>query len=109
MDVSKLAPAPWRVTGDAAGLPFIVYPCPADEGCADGCLRIEKHLEFIALARNAFDVMMRRGWTPRKTGEFWTAGDLWHSHDAVWYVGPWGDPFTALVEADKWYKERVES
>lgn len=53
-------------------------------------------LEFIALARNAFDVLMRRGWHPSRD----SAGGWW----CEYVHAP--DPFTALVLADEWYKTR---
>jgi hypothetical protein len=65
---------------------------------------------FIALARNAFDVMMRRGWGIfRLKDETWRVQDefsLWLWNDGRFFDGP--DPFTALVEADRWYRENVE-
>lgn len=64
--------------------------------------------EFIALARNAFDVMMRRSWTAtkwmphdEKHGQ-WIALTEWDD-EVDGRTGP--DPFTALVEADAWMKE----
>ena len=73
---------------------------------------------FIALARNAFDVMMRRGWYPVFSPEHnrWTVctQGLWNRmsgelalsfRDATHFCG---NPFAALVEADKWYAENVE-
>lgn len=74
-----------------------------------------QEVEFIALARNAFDVMVNRGWGVRR----------WHGHES-WVVlnnqelgidpspivddegMPFNafDPFTALVEADKWMKQQ---
>lgn len=72
--------------------------------------------EFAATAAEAFRVMMRRGWRPSRDRP-----------DGGWYVSNrqmieatvglpderypkriWPDPFTALVEADKWYRENVE-
>jgi len=70
---------------------------------------------FAALACNAFGVMMRRKWhvEPNDDGTAWR---VW-SGDGVWWYSrgemppqiEWPDPFTALVEADKWYVENVES
>ena len=69
-------------------------------------------LGFVALARNAFDVMMRRGWCAIPWEGGWT---VWAKEfdNADWREGRVGvqvrsDPFTALVEADKWYKANVE-
>lgn len=69
-------------------------------------------LAFIALARNAFDVMMRRGWHPVKNGNDWHVVVPGTSHGVVYKF--WHDragcvdPFTALVVADEWYRENVE-
>ncbi len=64
-----------------------------------------------ALARNALDVMLRRGWYARRDGQGWFV-DLWGLEDvlpAKWdHLGISDDPFTALVKADRWYRENVE-
>lgn len=68
--------------------------------------------EFIALARNAFDVMMRRKWYPMLDGsgkwraEYQESDYLtrnWVNSEADF---SFNDPFTALVEADAWYATR---
>jgi hypothetical protein len=58
--------------------------------------------EFIALARDAFDVMIKRGWNPIKLpqGE-WVVREMNNSQHSRGSEG-WSDPFTALVEADKY-------
>jgi len=55
IDLSKLTPAPWIADRREIEVPenFHIY----DEGGHN-----EEDAAFIALARNAFDVMMRRGW-----------------------------------------------
>jgi hypothetical protein len=85
MDLSKLSPAPWN--------------------CGDERGHNETEDYFIALARNAFDVMMRRWWYAQPEDDGWSVvgsgfSEVIESRHA--------DPFTALVEADKWYKENVE-
>lgn len=73
-------------------------------------------LEFIALSMNAFDVMMRRGWGvfPSQVVPGWgivlSKTPLHASYDECFGIRSkrWPDPFTALIEADKWYKENVE-
>jgi hypothetical protein len=94
MDMSKLTPAPWGKDWHAV------------EGCCS-----ETDSEFIALARNAFDVLMRRGWAVAKHFDHWAV--FYNDDDMTWVVPwdqwpKWSDPFTALVEADKWYKENIE-
>lgn len=62
-------------------------------------------------AEIAFDVMMRRGWGVEKS----PFANEWKVKTANgYYVCKNGaplmaaDPFTALVEADRWYKENIE-
>ncbi len=101
IDLSKLSPAPWH-TDDLMQVYNHEY-CVADCGYQD-------EADFIALARNAFDVMLRRGWGVER---------VWDNDLRVhrWYIvtdAPralregFADPFTALVEADRWYAENVE-
>jgi hypothetical protein len=77
--------------------------------------------EFVEFAAKAFDVMMRRGWSaispgPLDDGEWWIGNiDIVGRGVKQGVNGPllgmqkWHDPFTALVEADKWYRENVET
>lgn len=66
---------------------------------------------FIALARKAFGIMMRRGWQTYPLEDGW-----WEvaNGDGKWWgevlppILAWSNPFTALVEADKWYVKNVE-
>lgn len=127
VDFSKLTPRPWEMaTDDKGGLLYYLaapggYPLLLAE---DDDERGEAALRFVALARNAFDVMTRRLWFPRFIGtengmQRWVAyswsqvRDLRSTTAAVFSQPPseWGfsDPFTALVEADRWYRENVEN
>ncbi len=69
---------------------------------------LHKEVEFQVLARAAFDVMMRRGWSPERMGDTWIVND----EDGRAFCYPsevmirWPDPFTALVEADRWKKDK---
>ena len=73
----------------------------------------ELFVERAVLASQAFDVMMRRKWRPitNVLPGWWVLGDdenpvhlpLHRDSPAIY-----ADPFTALVEADRWYKENVE-
>lgn len=133
MDLSKLTPAPWYVEDSRTGSDMFIYEGDIDHGAMilsgedrdfsipviavsfeEGRFKEEpEDLEFIALARNAFDVMMRRGWTARMV----TFADGWgvcdsHGSPPANFPGAlfiFDDPFTALVEADKWYRENVEN
>lgn len=107
MDLSKLTPAPWKCYLGAGG--------GADGFRTSKSVKKERNAEtdaeFIALARNAFDIMMRHpSWTLRACldGEYRA---YWHIEDDLENrLGCGGyDPFTALAEADKWYKENMEN
>jgi hypothetical protein len=115
--LDELALAPWHVEdhADSDHFPGLVRvymkrsgddpsPWVADVGLS------RSNAEFIALARNAFDVMMRRGWSPERMGDTWVVNDEdgrmfnYQSEELM----RWPDPYTALVEADAWYKEHIE-
>lgn len=125
IDLSKLAPAPWRgLSGMVIGghvvatvdCEFYVMGPSAAPPCS-----AQVHIDFIALARNAFDVVMRRGWSAKRLIDGRWVAMTWavdpHECHAVildsngieeWDVAARPDPFTALVEADAWYKANVE-
>ena len=73
---------------------------------------------FSLTAYAALEVMMHRGWGVRLlltllSTESKEILPRWHvlgiSEPQGWpFKIGWSDPFTALVEADKWYKENVE-
>ena len=105
--------APWvGIAGDPiCGLYWLCHEQTKD--ATDAMVaQVEANAEFIALARNAFDVMMRRGWTAcRSSSGEWYA--TWPDPDTVFAFGnatgnSYPDPFTAIVEADRWYRENVE-
>jgi hypothetical protein len=128
IDLSKLSPAPWSINArkeiDCKNLPGIDSPTgsvcdfgnsemyyPTEGNCPG-----EADFEFMVLARNAFDVMTRRSWyvIPAIEGGWsicaTTVFDNPYEHDGSGDCGPkYDDPFTALVEADKWYRKNVES
>ncbi len=110
MNLDNLAPAPWKADGQRVEGP--------DEGGDRGRMVIydegghtETEAEFIALARNAFDVMVRRGWGVACYGPGRWVVPGFSKHWYVVHAGPpydYPDPFTALVEADNWLKAREE-
>ena len=130
MDISKLTPAPWfAYEGTVMTGPLEYGFGPTVACCCYEHIRHGKEksgfestdvelAHFIALARNAFDVMMRRGWYVVPQGE--TEPYLWgvrtnSGHDLPLkfltsepWTGVFNDPFTALVEANRWYRENVE-
>jgi hypothetical protein len=115
IDLTRLSPAPWfnwsRGTKGEFGLfcgdpndPSDIYDLnERDE---------ETDLEFVALARNAFEVMMRRGWSVRRTVDHhWMVvgdNDTWLFHPKYGDYFMEDNPFTSLIEADKWYRENVD-
>lgn len=122
IDLTKLSPASWKPDIGASQCPDEDF----DLWFARGPMRklpysrreeVAADAAFIALARNAFDVMMRRGWMPIKhQDKDWYASFEADEADAFFGLDTlpvqkgvlYPDPFTALVEADKWYKENVE-
>jgi len=116
MDLSKLTPAPWEAmyAGEQPCVKDVVGP---DSHLFQPDFGTDTDAEFIALAREAFDVMIRREWwaVPRyshRPGSFWivrSPNDIEPIDGLIDEIGGWPDPFTALVEADKWYKENVEN
>lgn len=137
LDLSKLTPAPWNDNGffdhakgqrnkaqcvwieENPDQPDILiadsFPESNRDLCPDEDTR-DVNMQFIALARNAFDVMMRRGWYALQDSEKWIVagegtGILWANKGYPKVIAEqpaWSDPFTALVEAEKWYVENVE-
>lgn len=114
MDLTKLTPAPWEVSGvegmttkyvhsDQSPGVVAIDLCPTDAA-------------FVALARNAFDAMMRRGWGvfPSQTEPGWGIVlphlPQYAPRDKYRWIRAkrWPDPFTALVEADRWYSANME-
>ncbi len=112
MDLSKLTPAPWKADCESTAWVASKSDCalilcndPIHGGEA------EENAAFIALARNAFDVMMRREcgiqklnrWVLTcKTGWLYLAGRNWIADDLA-------IAYELLVEADKWYVANVEN
>lgn len=112
IDLSKLTPAPWEVH-DGRRPDYTICEMHADETCQPLFERIgppnTEDGNFIVLARNAFDVMMRRGWGITRFDDGWMAVD-----DDDLIVEPsstasYPDPFTALVEADRRHKKNGEN
>jgi hypothetical protein len=70
----------------------------------------ENDAAFLSLARNAFDVMMRRHWEPEQMlaekGQPWGVDSAERQLPTRLVDMRWPDPFTALVEADKWFREQ---
>lgn len=102
MDLSKLTPAgSWN---------------PENWDCVTLCWMQGKHgaadLAFVKIARLAFDVMMRRGWHAEKcveSGQWFIPKLVLHFHQPGSIEAAYADdPFTALVNADKWYRENVD-
>jgi hypothetical protein len=111
MDLEKLTPLPWEAgVGDNQTIWMTRHGLRCVLG--DVAHGSQADADFIALARNAFDIMMMRGWSPERMGDTWIVND----EDGRWFGYPhpydplmrWPDPFTALVEADAWFKANIE-
>jgi len=110
IDMGKLTPAPWEAVCGSWGNGG-VYPYVSNIH-HDIYKDAETDLAFIVLARAAFDVMMRRGWSPVKaTGCRWILieNELNPYIDAGELVTAQDDPFTCLVAADAWLTEREKA
>ena len=130
--MSDLTPAPWTcgpVHKESEGKTWItfteqveIYPPSQKEAgldyqpggpvCSVSVAEFPGNAEFIALARNAYDVMMRRGWCaePKRDGQWGVRkfNNHFYPNGPQGVVTSWPCPFTALVEADKWYAANVE-
>ncbi len=123
MNLDKISPAPWSSVIQA-------YATMLDENggflptgkfvLARGLEQVaifdsEADCDHAALARNAFDVMTRRGWGVAVHLD----GSVSGARPRCWVVvdeegnlvtnTSYFDPFTALVAADEWYKANVEN
>lgn len=122
IDLGKLTPAPWHTAGTtySPSGPKKNLWSNAEPGMQSGQMIAQSispdDAEFIALSRNAFDVMTRREWfaepMPRPYKGKWQVRCMGGAE----FIGPnqpgpitADGPFTALVEADKWYRENVEA
>jgi hypothetical protein len=121
IDLTKLPAAPWVSLFDVrtgshlvtAHGRLVLLPEHDD---AEG----KAIVEFAALARNALDVQMRRGWYAYRRepdGPFFVAMKFrhlapgeksWDAYFALQEYKPdgWPDPDSALVEADRWMTEQ---
>lgn len=124
MDITKLPPAPWFVSGPKSnnGL-YDVRTAYVDGFCQTITANVTKSVaEYIVLSRQALDIMMRRKWwAERYYGDKWIVvfGGAWGDMQGYVYEsyikwtdrpnGAYDDPFTALVEADKLYSANVEN
>ena len=130
MDVTKISPAPWKAVhrycnagpddDEVFGLAWDIEGPPE---AINGQFAKAADAQFVALARNALDIMMRRSWWPQRVFQpGWDFG--WvacyrkpdQPHCGPWIVMPsiddcrghpewrryWPDPFTCIVETDKW-------
>lgn len=115
IDLTKLSPAPFTVCKDSATVCDIAGGAVAHffQGTTpETKAQAFRDAHSYALVRNAFDVMLRRGWyaipahmvSAMRKG-LWTV--MGQDFPEPYQYHP--DPFTALVEADRWYRENVEA
>jgi hypothetical protein len=112
IDFSRLTPAPWCADD---GSRWGEGPHEVTGEWKDGGRMVASGIsnsddaEFIALARNAFEVMTRRKWTPIFSTSGWyvlnadfeLAMDLPEDDHRIFF----GDAFTAVVESERWLIE----
>ena len=119
LDLSRLSPAPWRLQEECPEQDADVGVFAADGKVVTlGDVMACVDLAFIALARNAFNVMVRRGWGLGFSGQEgpmqgWLVllpKEMYPLDHRLYPLANLRatDPFTALVEADKWYRENCE-
>lgn len=114
IDLDKLSPAPWVpfskgfdagwfMRGIVSGERVVLSSCHNAFGSKHPS---EDDEAFIIVARQAFDVLTRRGkaWILHQfeSGQ-WQVDSC---EDGWIGTGHYADPFTALVEADKWMTEQ---
>ncbi len=127
IDLTKLSPAPWEPDyedGTIEGILMMAHHANINTAVRLGEDYSRTNLAFVALARNAFDIMTRRMWFPRFVGtvdgqQQWMAYswvalknvcEIAADFRATECVRHWlyPDPYTAIVETEKWYCENVE-
>lgn len=120
LDLSKLTPAPWELVLQDWQPPQLLAADKMSGLIGTGHTEsAEAMLQFAALARNAFDVKVRRGWSEIRIDGLWMAvDDRGRPIDDTWLVQHpdrtptmqrfWPYPYISLVEANKWYRENVE-
>ena len=106
MDLSKLTPAPWFMELEQTKIILSSASVQRIAWVFD-----ENHTEFMALARNAFEIMMRRGWHAKQESDgLWRA---WSQHErekpVLICILSKPDPFTAIVEAESWHVTNGEA
>ncbi len=115
IDLNKLSPTPWLAECGELFRPdsepyLSLLPHNSPHGHVYDAERRETDLAFVALARAAFEVMMRRSWGVEPDDEDGWVVCINDPTDPRSYwrrTGP--DPFTALVDADAWYRQHVEN
>ena len=113
MNLAELTPAPfasvgqaWAETLEPTGKFLLVH---GKELVAT--FEREADCDAASLALNALDVIMRRGWTAiQYVDRTWGVVECYRTDKHPKGLGgqSWPDPFTALVESDKWYRDNVE-
>lgn len=137
VDLMRLSPAPWecenvsqcsersgyaKVTNEAGKVLFDtlnsdvaeIYTEHETDGTTYSDLQGKADLSFAALARNAFEVMIR-GKVKGYLIACWVFAGFSMNHNQMKSLAAHLislgeiDPFTALIEANAWYRANVES
>lgn len=111
LDIEKLSPAPWHVEDYPSSWPSITSG-PADD--ASERHSIDDPMEpwdmvMCAMARNFLEITMRRGWGVVRFQSGWAIAfpDM-EIPNRLRHMR-WPDPFTAAIEAEKWWVENMET
>jgi hypothetical protein len=101
-DASKLTPLPWAAVGPCECQPF-PYAL-AREMVVFAWYKHEADADFAELARKSFDVMVQHRITPEYGlggAKGWCIRTETCSH-----LGPFGDPFSAVMAWKEWFVSR---
>jgi|ERR1700722_2014356 len=111
-DLSQLSPAPWRVEEGWSDIVGKVWQVFGPSGVVGKFLSEEDANQFV-LARNALEVMMWRGWYAYPSNlmdtVLWTVAGMPIAVEREFGKCQYRDPFTALVEAEKWYRNHIQA
>ena len=108
IDLEKLSPAPWVVAGEVWGGETEVWNGGTEDDKV-GSFERKVDAEFVALSRNVHEIMMRRGWGVQRTsdGSFCVLGSSGYPFSNPKTTGFFygDDPFSVLVDADRWMQD----
>ena len=110
MDLAKVTPGDWHLGMGGSHWLILDNQIVIDsEGRVGSCWK-KDDAEFVALSKRAFNVMERRHFEPEWRGNGWGVDCAdFQLPEPLYSQMMWPDPYTALVEAEKWYIQNVEA